>query len=139
MSYEPTNWKTGDVVTSEKLNKLENGVANSGDLFVVKLYYDAQQDKEVCDKTWEELNAIYDGDTETFRKPIYAYIADGDIAIGVFGNIYDSQGRREFMFWFLTFTDAHINNEATAYRYLLNIDNVLDDDMAYRIAVTPAS
>lgn len=30
MSYEPTNWKTGDVVTSAKLNKLENGVANGG-------------------------------------------------------------------------------------------------------------
>lgn len=24
MSYVPTNWKTGDIVTSEKLNKLEN-------------------------------------------------------------------------------------------------------------------
>lgn len=30
MSYEPTVWKTGDIVSSEKLNKLENGVANSG-------------------------------------------------------------------------------------------------------------
>lgn len=26
MSYEPTNWKTGDVVTSAKLNKIEGGV-----------------------------------------------------------------------------------------------------------------
>lgn len=30
MSYEPTVWKTGDIVSSEKLNKLENGVVNSG-------------------------------------------------------------------------------------------------------------
>ena len=30
MSYEPTNWKTGDVVTSAKLNKLEQGVAGAG-------------------------------------------------------------------------------------------------------------
>lgn len=30
MSYEPTNWKTGDVVTSAKLNKLEEGVATAG-------------------------------------------------------------------------------------------------------------
>lgn len=30
MSYEPTNWKTGDVVTSAKLNKLEQGVAGGG-------------------------------------------------------------------------------------------------------------
>lgn len=30
MSYTPTNWQTGDVVTAEKLNKLENGVASGG-------------------------------------------------------------------------------------------------------------
>ena len=30
MSYEPTNWQTGDIVTSTKLNKLEQGVANAG-------------------------------------------------------------------------------------------------------------
>lgn len=29
MSYTPTNWQSGDVVTSEKLNKLENGVENA--------------------------------------------------------------------------------------------------------------
>jgi len=29
MTYTPTNWKRGDVVTSEKLNKLENGVASA--------------------------------------------------------------------------------------------------------------
>lgn len=30
MSYEPTVWQTGDVVTSQKLNKLEQGVADAG-------------------------------------------------------------------------------------------------------------
>lgn len=30
MSYEPTVWKSGDVVTSAKLNKLEQGVAGGG-------------------------------------------------------------------------------------------------------------
>ena len=31
MAYEPTNWKSGDVVTSAKLNKLENGVADASE------------------------------------------------------------------------------------------------------------
>ena len=35
MAYEPTNWKTGDVVTSAKLNKLENGVAAGSGVLVV--------------------------------------------------------------------------------------------------------
>ena len=30
MSYEPTNWKSGDTVTSAKLNKIEQGIANAG-------------------------------------------------------------------------------------------------------------
>lgn len=30
MAYTPTNWKSGDVITSAKLNKLEEGVANAG-------------------------------------------------------------------------------------------------------------
>ena len=31
MNYEPTTWKDGDLVTSAKLNKIEQGIANSGD------------------------------------------------------------------------------------------------------------
>ena len=37
MSYSPTNWKNGDIVTAEKLNNLENGVQEAlagGVLFV---------------------------------------------------------------------------------------------------------
>lgn len=29
MSYEPTNWKAGDTVTSAKLNKIEQGIASN--------------------------------------------------------------------------------------------------------------
>lgn len=29
MAYTPTNWQTGDVVTAERLNKLENGVTSA--------------------------------------------------------------------------------------------------------------
>lgn len=28
MAYEPTVWKAGDVITAEKMNKLENGCKN---------------------------------------------------------------------------------------------------------------
>lgn len=30
MSYTPTEWSTGDVVTAEKLNKIEGGIENAG-------------------------------------------------------------------------------------------------------------
>lgn len=37
MSYTPTNWKAGDIVTSAKLNKMEQGIAASGGIRVVHL------------------------------------------------------------------------------------------------------
>ena len=53
MSYEPTNWKTGDVVTSAKLNKLENGVADAGGVLAVHSVY--EDENRVLDKTWNEI------------------------------------------------------------------------------------
>ena len=40
MAYIKTNWQTGDIVTAEKLNHLENGVSVGGTLIVhfVKTY-----------------------------------------------------------------------------------------------------
>ena len=29
MVYEPTVWKTGNIVSSQKLNKIQNGIANN--------------------------------------------------------------------------------------------------------------
>ncbi len=53
MSYTPTNWKDGDLVTSAKLNKLEQGVAAGG---IQVIHVD--NENGTLDKTWQE---IYDG------------------------------------------------------------------------------
>lgn len=34
MSYTPTVWQTGDIVTAEKLNHAENGIANAGSALI---------------------------------------------------------------------------------------------------------
>lgn len=52
MSYTPTNWKAGDVITSEKLNKLENGVAGSGGGALIV----NDNDSGTLDKTWQEIS-----------------------------------------------------------------------------------
>lgn len=64
MSYEPTNWKTGDVVTSAKLNKLEQGVADAGGSFVttVTATYDpdeASMNYERASHTASEILAAH--------------------------------------------------------------------------------
>ena len=50
MSYTPTNWQTGDVVTADKLNKIENGVANGGGVLILE--------SNISENTIE-LNASY--------------------------------------------------------------------------------
>lgn len=55
MSYEPTNWKAGDVVTSAKLNKLEQGVAAGSGVLVVHMTVDDATSIGTLDKTWQEI------------------------------------------------------------------------------------
>lgn len=63
MSYTPTNWQTGDTITAEKLNKLENGVAQ-GDKLIV--YASPNGDgTATMDKTWQE---IYDAMPNAIMK-----------------------------------------------------------------------
>ena len=52
MSYEPTTWKSGDTVTSAKLNKMEQGIANAGGGGVL-IVHDVDS---TLDKTWQEIH-----------------------------------------------------------------------------------
>lgn len=60
MSYTPTEWKSGDIVTSEKLNKLETGVAGasgaSSGPIIVTAAPDQMMAAMVLDKTWQEIS-----------------------------------------------------------------------------------
>lgn len=64
MAYTPTEWKSGDVITAEKLNKLEEGVASAGDgssdsnEFIINVSSDSQYNV-VMDKTFDEVEAAY--------------------------------------------------------------------------------
>lgn len=61
MAYEPTNWKSGDVVTSAKLNKMEQGIKDAGPL-IVNSTLDPELGEIILDKTWQEIyNAFMSG------------------------------------------------------------------------------
>lgn len=55
MSYEPTEWKSGDVVSSQKLNKIENGIVNSGLVKCVDMILINDSDSAEIDCTWQQL------------------------------------------------------------------------------------
>ena len=76
MSYTPTNWATGDVITAAKLNKLEQGVASAGGVLI------ATDTNGTLDKTWQEL---YDApfavikmneDGEMYTFPVFGLYED---------------------------------------------------------------
>lgn len=58
MSYDKQNWQTGDVITANKLNHIEDGIAGAGGggVLVINAYYDEQTDKATLDKTWQEIH-----------------------------------------------------------------------------------
>lgn len=63
MAYEPTTWKSGDVVTSAKLNHMEQGIAGAGQMIIVR------NDPETftLQSTWQE---IYDA----LKAGVFVYV-----------------------------------------------------------------
>lgn len=60
MSYTPTEWKTGDVITADKLNNIEQGIVDAGVLVVTFSMPDPYT--TTADKTYEEIvSAIESG------------------------------------------------------------------------------
>lgn len=53
MAYTPTVWETGDVITAEKLNKAENGIA--GAYPVVLPITNDEHDTPNLGKSWNDL------------------------------------------------------------------------------------
>lgn len=65
MAYEKTEWKTGDIVTAEKLNKIENQLVEggSGGSNVELIHIDVtDQYTKICDKTYEEVSDFLSND-----------------------------------------------------------------------------
>ena len=58
MAYTKNTWNTGDIVSSQKLNHMEDGIANSENVFIVGgVTFD--QDNNITgtlDKTWQEIH-----------------------------------------------------------------------------------
>lgn len=80
--YVKQNWQTGDVVTSAKLNHMEDGIAGGGVLVVTS-------DGTALDKTWQEIHdampAVWvTNETGTLFNPVVtAFGGEGNYGVGV--------------------------------------------------------
>ena len=75
MSYTPTEWADGDVITAEKLNNIESGISeaegSSGGILIINETEvdDSHGNGLILDKTWQEIfDAIYED-----KKACYVY------------------------------------------------------------------
>ena len=59
MSYTPTNWQSGDIITSAKLNKMEQGIANGGGVLLVTASQDDTSGGHICDKMGDEVKTAF--------------------------------------------------------------------------------
>ena len=57
MSYIPTVWKSGDIVSSEKLNKLEQGVADATSESIIVEETDAWLEENIAQETGYALDS----------------------------------------------------------------------------------
>lgn len=72
MAYKKQTWVTGEVITKEKLNHMEDGIANGGGggVFIANLNTETQR----LDKTWNEIKAAF-----TNGQPSYAVSKVGEV------------------------------------------------------------
>lgn len=70
MAYTPTQWSTGDTITAAKLNKIEDGIANSGDGVIIT------DNGSALNKTFAEIYNLINSGTLCFIK----YNVDGSQA-----------------------------------------------------------
>ena len=93
MAYIPTEWETGDIITAEKLNKLENGVAAIAGVMVV--------------------NGEEEGDTLTLASTYNEIAAALSAGIPVFISAPPAEAEG---YMFLVFSNAVIGGDTTTYQ-----------------------
>lgn len=67
-SYTPTEWETGDVITAEKLNHMEDGIADSGSSKSIVPTFTFTAEGTTCDMEFDEiLHAVENGTCDHAR------------------------------------------------------------------------
>lgn len=101
MAYNPTTWQTGDTITATAMNKIENGIANAGGVFIAEITSPQNvgdiASGDTLDKTFAEINdalasgiPAYVKRTHDSSEP-YAFSSAMYPILGIFK--YDTQYR----------------------------------------------
>lgn len=119
MAYQPTVWARGDVVTSAKLNKLENGVKATGEALYVELMIDGETG--ALNKTLSEMvsaansgNRVIVGYNGYYGELFYS---DGDNWYGFEGNLFVIETESITAVMILAYNDGSDHIEISVINY----------------------
>lgn len=74
MAYTPTNWKTGETITADRLNHAEQGIADAFSPYVVT-FKTTDGQTATCDRTYQQIadareNGVVIGVLDSFGFPM---------------------------------------------------------------------
>ena len=98
MSYNPTNWSDGDLVTSAKLNKIEQGITNIQGIKVVQVTFPEDENTDyytmICAITPNELKEAFNN-----LQPVFVFDIQ-DNRIGIIASQYEDDSKYScYMQW----------------------------------------
>ena len=74
MGYTPTTWSTGDTITAQAMNKIENGIAGAGGALICTASWNSSLSATALDKTVQEIyDALLSG-TPVYIKYQYGIL-----------------------------------------------------------------
>lgn len=75
MAYEKQTWQTGDVVTSAKLNHMEDGIAGGGGVTVIPLEFENNEFRTSV--TWQTIKDLVHGGDQVMLFYEFDFPDDG--------------------------------------------------------------
>ncbi len=111
MAYTKNSWTDGDIVTSAKLNHMEDGIANSDSVMVINL------NNGTLDKTWQEVyDAMIAGKLCVVRDD--SGTPEGGISVSIVYSVFINEG-----VYAVVASDTYNTSSATGYPMIENGDD----------------
>ena len=106
MSYTPTTWHGGDVLSAEAMNKIEQGIANSGSGTLV-VHETFSSNTHTLDKTWQEIYNAFPNVVLVFTADLGNNYSQG-FKTSIIAVVYDEYDE-------IYTVQAIVDNESIAY------------------------
>ena len=71
MTYQPHQWKVGDKITSARLNNIENGISNSGVIYIDSELPTDADDLIVLNVSYNDIKNYMDAGKLVFLRHYY--------------------------------------------------------------------